>query len=384
VLDSNALGVDPMPKRRLGLIVNPIAGLGGTVALNGSDGVAAEALRRGATPRAGLRASEALRAIVRDTPDLEFWCYDDAMGGSAARDAGIEPHIVGTCASSSTALDTQRAARDLMAAGIDLLLFAGGDGTACDLVDAVGLAVPVLGIPAGVKMHSSVFATTPAAAGTLAALFLTGGERAAPLGDADIMDVDEAARIRGVISTRLHGALHSPTHGRLRQNPKAGVAPAEPAAVAALASTVAAQLDPTTLYLLGPGTTMAAVKSELGLRGTLLGVDAVRGRRPIGFNLSEREILALLESIEPVKLIVSPLGGQGFVFGRGNQQISAPVLRRIGRGNIVLVSTMAKLLALGGSMLLVDTGDAELDAELAGWYRIVVGTNQSTVYRIAA
>jgi hypothetical protein len=167
--DTNAPGVDPMPKRRLGLIVNPIAGLGGTVALNGTDGVAADALRRGATPRAAIRAVEALRSIVRDIPDIEICCYDGEMGGASVRAAGVVPHVVGVAAASpSTAEDTRRAARDLLATEIDLLLFSGGDGTACDLVDVVGTRVPVLGIPAGVKMHSGVFATTPVAAGLLA------------------------------------------------------------------------------------------------------------------------------------------------------------------------------------------------------------------------
>jgi len=374
-----------MPKRRLGLIVNPIAGLGGTVALNGTDGVAADALRRGATPRAAIRAVEALRSIVRDIPDIEICCYDGEMGGASVRAAGVVPHVVGVAAASaSTAEDTRRAARDLLATEIDLLLFSGGDGTACDLVDVVGTRVPVLGIPAGVKMHSGVFATTPVAAGLLASQFIAGGQRVAPLGDADVMDVDEAARWRGEISARLHGTLRSPHLGRLRQNPKAGSAPVEPAALAALAAGVIRSLDPTTLYFLGPGTTMAAVKQAIGLRGTLLGVDAVRNGRPIGVNLTEREILALVGGTPRARLIVSPLGGQGFVFGRGNQQISAAVLRGLGRDNIVLVSTIAKLLALGGAGLLVDTGDVTLDAELAGWHRVIVGANQSTVYRIAA
>ena len=385
VPNTNGPVVDPMPKRRLGLIVNPIAGLGGTVALNGTDGVAADALHRGAIPRAAMRSGEALRVIVREIPDVEICCYDGEMGGDIVRAAGLSPHVVGmTEASPSTAEDTRRAARDLMAARVDLLLVAGGDGTVCDIVDVIGTQLPALGIPAGVKMHSGVFATTPATAGLLASKFLAGGPDAAPLGDAEIMDLDEAARLRGEISARLRGVLRSPHQGRLRQNPKAGSAPVEPEALAALAAEVARSLEPGTLNLLGPGTTMLAVKRALGLGGTLLGVDAIRNGRPIGFNLTERELLALIEGGERARLIVSPIGGQGFVFGRGNQQISAAVLRHLGRDRIVLVSTMTKLLALGGAGLLVDTGDAALDVELAGWHRVIVGANQSTVYRIAA
>jgi predicted polyphosphate/ATP-dependent NAD kinase len=231
-------------------------------------------------------------------------------------------------------------------------------------------------------MHSGIFAATPAAAGILSALYLLGGAQSAPLVDADILDADEEARRCGEIRTRLHGVLRGPRHGRLRQNPKAGNAPSEPEAQASLAAAIVASLDATTLYFLGPGTTMSAVKQALGLKGTLLGVDAVRGGRPIGLNLTEREMLALLSGTRRACLIVSPLGGQGFLFGRGNQQISAAALHRLGRDNIVLVSTMQKLLALGGAGLLVDTGDSALDSALAGWHRIIVGANQSTFYRI--
>jgi predicted polyphosphate/ATP-dependent NAD kinase len=374
-----------MPTRRLGLIINPIAGLGGPLAFNGTDGMAEHALRLGGVPRARHRAIEALSVLRRDLPDVDLLSCDGEMGAGAARAAGLTPRIASTPQTQpTTADDTRRAARDLLATGIDLLLFAGGDGTACQIVDAIGTAVPVVGIPAGVKMHSGIFATTPAAAGLLAALYLARGASAAPLADADVLDADEEGRRRGQIRTHLHGVLRGPRQGHLRQNPKAGAGPSEAEALTALAEAVVKSLDPDTLYLLGPGSTMATIKRALGLAGTLLGVDAVRGGQPVQFNLTERDILDLLEGDVATSLIVSPLGGQGFVFGRGNQQISDAVLRRLGRDNIVLVSTMHKLLALGGASLLVDTGDSALDAALAGWHRVIVGAHQTTLYRIAA
>jgi len=374
-----------MPRPRLGLIVNPLAGLGGSVALHGSDGLDVEALALGAVPRATQRAAEALRVIGRDVPGIEILSFAGEMGAAAASAAGMAVTIVGMAASRpSSAADSRRAARDFLAAGVDLLVFAGGDGTACDLVDAIGTRVPVLGIPAGVKMHSGIFATTPGAAGRLAADFLRGGSGSPPLRDADILDIDEAARRRGEVTARLQGVLRSPDHHRLRQNPKAGAIITAPEAVALLAAEIAQSVECDTLYFLGPGTTMLAVKRALGIDGTLLGVDAQRNGRAIGFDLTEREMLTLVEGGARARLIVSPLGGQGFVFGRGNQQLSAAVLRRLGRDGIVLVSTMSKLLALGGAGLLVDTGDANLDRELAGWHRVVVGANQTTFYRIAA
>jgi len=374
-----------MRKRRLGLIVNPIAGLGGTVALNGTDGLAEEALRRGAWPLAISRAVAALRALARGVPDVDIYCYDNAMGGSPARTAGFIPRIVGNAARDpSSADDTRAAARALADADVELLLFAGGDGTACDVFDGAGTRLPILGIPAGVKMHSGVFAVTPAAAGTLVSLYFEARKGIAMLRDADIMDIDEAARGRGRLSARLHGAARSPYHARLRQNPKAGGSAEEPNALRELAASVAGSLAGDTIYLLGPGTTMAAIKTQAGIRGTMLGVDAVKDGRPLGLNLGQPQILRLLARNTPARLIVSPLGGQGFVFGRGNQQLGVPVLRSLGRENIIIVATVGKIVALGGAGLLVDTGDETLDRELAGWHRVITGPNQSTMYRIAA
>jgi predicted polyphosphate/ATP-dependent NAD kinase len=349
--------------RRLGLIVNPLAGLGGTVALGGSDGMASEALRRGAVPRATTRAAEALAPIAR-RKDIEVCCYAGDMGEAAVRAAGLAPHIVGEPQQApTTARDTRAAAHDARAAGCELLLFAGGDGTACDLLDASLDQMPVLGIPAGVKMQSGVFATTPVAAGLLTSDFLA-AERSPALRDAEIMDVDEQARRRGVIAGRLRGTLRAPDHPRLRQNPKA-------------------RRMPDALYLLGPGTTLGAIKKAAHMAGTLTGVDVLRDGKTVLRNASEQQLLELLASGPRARLMVSPIGGQGFVFGRGNQQLSVPVLLRLGLDNLTLVATTAKLVQLNGASLLVDTGDAGLDAALAGWHRVQVGDGQAVVYRIA-
>lgn len=370
-----------MPARRIGLIVNPIAGLGGSVALHGSDGVYEEALRRGATPQAGKRAVRALALLRRAMPDLEIVTYAGAMGAEPAAAAGFRPRIVGSAASTpSTASDTRHAAGRLAQSGVELLLFAGGDGTARDLFDAVGQRLPMLGIPAGVKMHSPVFATTPATAADVVASFLCDGS--AEIGPAEILDIDEEARRGGVHSVRLHGTVLRPSKPGLVQHPKAQSSAGNEAGVVAAAA--AAIASPGVTCLLGPGTTMLAIKRTLGVEGSLLGIDAVADGRLLGKDLSERDILTLIAERGAARLVISPIGGQGFLFGRGNQQLSATVLRRIGRHNILIVATQAKLVALDGSGLLVDTGDEDLDRHLGGWHRLMTGPDQFTMYRVAA
>ncbi len=264
--------------------------------------------------------------------------------------------------------------------GVDLLVFAGGDGTAVDVLRAVGERVPVLGIPSGVKMHSAVFAVSPRGAGELARRVAEGGVR--DFAEAEVMDVDEEALRAGVISPRLYGYVLAPVAPSLVQGAKARSAPSERASQEGIAAYVVEHVLGDDLCLIGPGTTTRAIMRALGLQKTVLGVDVVRRGRLVAADADERRLLELADE-GPAKVIVTPVGGQGFLFGRGNQQLSARVLERVGRGNIVVVATEAKLAALDGRPLLVDTGDPQLDAALAGYIRIVTGYGREAVYRIA-
>jgi len=369
----------------LGLIVNPVAGLGGRVGLKGSDG--AEIQRRarelGAEPHAHDRAVEAL-ARLQKVEGLEVVTYPGEMGEDAARAAGFEPTVVGQIApGATTAGDTRRAARQMHDRGVDLLLFAGGDGTARDIYEAVGLAQPALGIPAGVKIHSAVYATHPRSAGALAALYLTG--RVADLREAEVMDIDEEAFRQGRLSARLYGYLQVPYRSSLVQGQKVPGS-GESASLAAIAEDVADRMEPDVLYILGPGTTTRAIAEALGVEKTLLGVDVVevgeRGIRLVAADVNEAQLLALLEG-RRAKIVVTPIGGQGYIFGRGNQQISPRVIRRVGREKIVVVSTPDKLHALGTQPLLVDTGDQAVDEMLSGYMMVVTGYNERAVRRVA-
>lgn len=369
----------------LGLVVNPIAGMGGSVGLKGTDGddILAEAQRRGAHPLAGQKAASALARAVESCPNLRILAAAGAMGEDIARAAGFAPMVLPRQeAACSTSADTRAAAATMADRGVDLLLFVGGDGTARDILGAVSDRVPFLGVPAGVKMHSAVFGTSPGNAGLLAGLYLANNP-AARLREAEVMDLDEAAIRQDRVSARLFGYARSPFERRLAQNAKAGPSPSEDAVLDATARQIAAAMRPGRLYILGPGTTTRRVADALGVPSTLLGVDAVLDGAVIGLDLDERALLRLMERRE-AHIIVGVLGGQGSLFGRGNQQISAAVIRRVGRDRIIVIASTEKLIALGGAPLRVDTGDDEIDAILTGHIRVETGPGRSTRFRLTA
>ncbi|HIQ06279.1 MAG TPA: ATP-NAD kinase [Anaerolineae bacterium] len=369
--------------KKLGLIVNPVAGIGGSVGLKGSDGeeIQRKALELGAVPHAGDRAAQALEHLG-SVPELEIVTYPAEMGEDPARQVGFSSTVIGSITPGhTTAEDTRRAAREMKEIGVDLLLFAGGDGTARDIYEAVGTTLPVLGIPAGVKIHSAVYATNPASAGELASLYLQG--RVTALREEEVMDIDEEAVRQGVVSARLYGYLKVPYRRSFVQSSKVESV-GEDAAKAALAEDVVERMEDGCMYIIGPGTTTRAITDRLGLPKTLIGVDVVLDRKLIAADANEAKLLELLDEHNGcVKIIVTPIGGQGYIFGRGNQQISPRVIRRVGKENIIVVSTPSKLHSLGHRPLLVDTGDPEVDERLTGYLTVVTGYNERAVRKVA-
>lgn len=369
---------------RLGLIVNPIAGIGGKVGLKGSDGAEIQrlALERGAEPQAHLRAGQALEVLMPWREGLEVVAPPGPMGEQVTRSLGLAPQVIGELPPGRTsARDTRRLARLMYRLPVDLLLFAGGDGTARDICSAVGAGVPVLGIPAGVKIHSAVFATNPRHAGEIAAASLR-GERLR-LRESEVIDLDEEAYRMGIVATRLYGYLNVPYRPHLLQNRKVPTPAAESARLEAIAASVIESMQPGWLDVLGPGTTTRAITDRLGFPKTLVGVDVYTRDGVIALDVSESHLLELLDS-GPARVIVTPIGGQGFIFGRGNQPISPRVIQKVGRENILVVSLAEKLNALQGEPLLVDTGDAEMDELLAGYLPVVVGYREKVVYRVSS
>ncbi len=302
------------------------------------------------------------------------------MGKAAAEAAGMSHLVIGSLAGSrTTAADTRRLARDLCDAGVELLLFAGGDGTARDIESGVGLHQPVLGIPAGVKIHSSVFSVNPQAAGEIAAAVARGMR--VELIDEEVVDLDEDAYRTGRIDVRLHGVLRVPHFAGLVQSRKVPSPSTTSASLREIATDVIERMGEDT-WVLGPGTTTRAIAQRLGVGKTLVGVDVVKSQRLVASDVNEKQLIALATK-SALRVAISPTGGQGFLFGRGNQQISPTVLRLVGRDRIEIVCAPAKLAALGGRPFLVDTGDVSVDVMLTGYFAVVTGYRERSMYQVA-
>ncbi len=375
-------GLSEKVPKKLGLIVNPIAGIGGRVGLKGSDGAVIQrrALALGARPEAASRTADALERLAPLKETLELITYPAEMGEEVARLCGWSPTVIGSISlGKTTAEDTRQAAAEMLELGVDLLLFAGGDGTARDVYGVIGERVPALGIPAGVKIHSAVFGASPRTTGELASGFLQG--RVQSLQPAEVMDIDEDAFRRGEVAAQLHGYLRIPYRRRFLQAAKSASPAGESTSLHGIAAEAVGRMKAGWHTVLGPGTTMRAITDRLGLEKTLLGVDVVQDGRLVAADANEAELLALLED-HPAQVVVTPIGGQGYLFGRGNQQISWRVIQAVGRPNIMVVSTPDKIHSLGGRPLWVDTGSRAVDESLCGYIRVTTGYREQIVYRV--
>ncbi|GAB3685777.1 ATP-NAD kinase family protein [Salinarchaeum chitinilyticum] len=381
---------------RIGLVVNPVAGMGGRVGLKGTDGKVEEARERGAAPRAPDRAAEAMAAFAERAPDATVLAGPGAMGADAATAAGFEPELVGAVdpertrdPATTTAADTRAVVADLADSDVDLVLFVGGDGTAVDVAAALddvdgesdARDTPMLGVPAGVKVYSSVFAVTPREAGRIAAEFDRVENR-------EINDIDEDVYREGSVETELRAVRPVPVAEGVQASKQLGGGSVE-----GLVEGFLADLQPGGIYVFGPGSTVGAIEDALGIDGSPLGVDVWQASPtfaeppstaspPDGELLvrdgSADEIRAATGAVDDdsaatdgdpaVVVVVSPIGGQGFLFGRGNQQIAPDVIRA---AELAVVGSRRKLDGVG--TLRVDTDDDSLDEELQGWRKVRVG-----------
>ncbi len=368
--------------KKVGLIVNPIAGMGGRVGLKGTDGVEIleQARLLGAQPESHNRALIAIQKLLPIKEKIELITYPEEMGGIIAKKCGFQPTIIGSISKGkTTSEDTQKAAKDLLDLNIHLLLFAGGDGTARDIYDAIESKVVTLGIPTGVKIQSAVFARNPTRAGELALAFLQ--ERTHRVRETEVMDIDEDLFREGIVRAKLYGYLTIPYERAHVQSSKAGSPETESFAHQAIAEEIIENMETDYFYIVGPGTTTRAIMDKLQLVNTLLGIDLIYNKKLIANDLNESKLVHHIQG-KKVKLIITPIGGQGYILGRGNQQLSPDIIKKIGKENIVVIATRNKLNSLNGQPLLVDSGDKGVDELLCGYIGIITGYREKSIYKV--
>lgn len=363
---------------KMGFIVNPIAGMGGRVGLKGTDGDAyVLAVKKGARPVAPERALEFLNNIhihsfsIISAPSV---MGSDIVEKSAHRDKLTR--VIGQVTLPTTCQDTRRIAKE-MAEMVDVIVFVGGDGTARDICSAIGTTRPVIGVPSGVKMYSSVFAVSPRAAALIFEHFARGETE---IIEREVLDIDEEAFRRDILEIRLYCYLKTPVYSELVQLSKAIYSSIdEEEAKEAIADYIIENMEPGIPHVLGPGSTVKTICRRLGIECTLLGVDVIINGKVVARDVGEKELVDILNRYGRAKLIVSPIGNQGFIFGRGNQQLSPLVLSKIRRDDIIVIATRRKIMDIKN--LLIDTGDVELDKKLSGYYKVLIDYNRFIVVK---
>ncbi|MDD4160784.1 MAG: ATP-NAD kinase family protein [Synergistaceae bacterium] len=369
---------------KIGFLVNPVAGMGGKVALKGTDGedILRRAIELGAVPAANSRAEAALAVFREVSSSHQFYAPAGEMGGRLLSENGLKPKIVFYPAEKTTSADTKKAVSMMLDEGVEAIVFTGGDGTARDVCSLVGENIPVIGIPAGVKIHSAVYAKRPKDAGMMIKNLLQGKVKRYIL--AEVMDLDEDAFRNNEVRAQLYGYMKVPDDREFMQDRKSGSTSSGDSERLDIAAYVIRNMIENEIYLIGSGSTTYSIKKSLGIEGTLLGVDAVVNRQLAGKDITEREIRKMLSGFDEKErhLVITVIGGQGHIFGRGNQQLSPEVIRMIPRGNIQVIASSSKMSDLFGKSLIADTGDTGLDEELKGYIPVLTGFGKKIMAKI--
>ena len=377
---------------RIGLIVNPIAGIGGAVGLKGSDGlkILNQARERGGLIQAPKRTEEFLTELKSIKDDIKIFTLKGVMGGDSVLKEGFNTEFLiidgvpnSTKLYETNSLFTIKTAKKMKELNLDLIVFVGGDGTARDIFESVGSKIPCLGIPSGVKINSSVFAINPKAAAELLIEFFKGHSH---LRDSEVLDIDESAFRDNRVVSKLYGYLSTPYLPTLSQPSKM----ASPQTLEEknnqlrIADWIIKQMDNSGMgyhYLLGPGTTVRAIAEVLNQKKTLLGVDLFFNKKCIAMDLNEQQILERIKD-KKIKLIVTPIGAQGFVFGRGNLQLSPKILKKIGLENIIIIATKFKISSLPKGKLRIDSRDSSFDKKFSGLHRILADFGEINIIEV--
>ena len=361
--------------KNIGLIVNPIAGMGGSVGLKGTDGeIYKKAIELGAKPTTPQRIEETLSLIKRK--DVYFMTAPGKMGEDYIKKFDFKYEVVSKIGEETNATDTKRIVKEMLEKGIELLIFVGGDGTARDIYDVLDFKTPVVGIPSGVKMFSPVFALSPSAA---AEIINTAGNQFI---EKEVLDIDEEAFRENKIAAKLYGYLKVPKNITFLQAKKepSNVSKSEEDMKEEIADYLMENLEKETLYILGPGTTLKTIADKMGVEKTLLGIDAVFNGKLVGKDLNEKGLLTLIKMYNKSTIIVTPIGGNGFIFGRASKQFTPEVLKLIGKENIVVVATEDKINKL--ECLRVDTGKPEVDRSLSGFKKVITGYKKEAIIEV--
>ena len=369
---------------KLGLIINPIAGMGGKTGLKGSDGsnTLKKALSLGAKKESANRAEQALLPLKFMINKFSLITCSAEMGEKSCKKIGLKTdYIIDIDKKITTGIDTINAVKIMAKKQVSLILFSGGDGTACDIFYALQDKIPILGIPAGVKMHSSVFGTSPNAVGSLVSRIISNHSDIFPTSTAEIMDLDEDMRRYDQIRTRLIGYATIPSDKFLVQNPKSYVQLNDEDSINGISEYLENKLNNEATYIVGPGRTTQNFLNRIGVSGTLLGVDVLKGRKLIGRDVNSRE-LDILTRDGLLYIISGIIGGQGFLFGRGNQQITAEIIQRVKKENILIIASTKKIYELPRQCILIDTGNQKLDNELAGYVKVQTEKNRAFIIKL--
>ncbi|MAI38129.1 ATP-NAD kinase family protein [Alteromonas sp.] len=370
------------PSFRLGIIVNPFAGIGGALALKGSDGaqIREKALAMGAEKKANEKMAKALSILDALSGQFTVLTASGDMGETVCASLGIPCEVIYHAPEVQTEdEDSEYAAKAMVEAGVDLLLFAGGDGTARDICRVVGEAIPVLGVPAGCKIHSGVYCVSPAAAGQVVSQMIAG--ELVSVMDAEVRDIDEDAFRGGKVIAKHYGEMRVPAELTYVQAVKMGGKEDEALVLDDISAYVSEIMEdePDTLFVMGSGSTVGSVMEYLGLDNTLLGVDVIKNGELVASDVTASELVELTRG-KPSKVVLTVIGGQGHILGRGNQQLSPAFIRQLGKENMIVVATKQKVQALDGKPLRLDSGDPQLDEELAGAFTIITGYKDKVLY----
>lgn len=359
--------------------MNPVAGMGGAVGLKGTDGaeIQAEAARRGASMTSPERAVVSLLSVREQGLDLDIVTCGGDMGENELQAAKLDFRVVCTPRRPTSRDDTVAAVHAFVLERVALVVFVGGDGTARDVIEALNEATPIIGVPGGVKMHSAVFLDRPEDLGPVISSFV----RKPAVKSAEVMDIDEESFRSGVVRAKLFGVAKVPDDRAHIQSGKMSYASGSADDEAAeIGQYISDTMEPGVIYIVGPGSTTAAIAKAKGLGKTLLGVDVIKDGEIVKSDVREKDILELLSGGERAKIVVSPIGSQGFFLGRGNQQISRRVVATVGAQNVVVVATPTKL--HDTRVLRVDTGDNAIDRKFKGMVRVVTGYKRRRLVRV--